>query len=127
MKLRIRGNSLRLRLSKGDVESFWENGFVSDEICFGVSPTDKLVYSLEKSSDKKVRADILNGKITVFVPQNVAENWVETDEVGFEAEQVLGDDSRLKIVVEKDFVCLNPRENEDESDNYLHPNQCEKC
>lgn len=127
MKLRIRENSLRLRLSKTDVEKFGENGRVSNEIYFGVSMAEKLSYSLEKSSDKKIRANFLNGNITVFVPQEFAKNWIETDEIGFEAEQVIDDNLRLRILVEKDFVCLSPRENEDESDNYSHPNQEQNC
>lgn len=127
MKLRIRRNSIRLRLSKSEVEEFGNNGRVSDEICFGVSPSDNLIYSLEKSSDKLVNAVFLNSEITVFVPPKIAKNWVETDEIGFEAEQVFNDDSNLKILVEKDFVCLKPRDNEDESDNYSHPNQDKNC
>jgi hypothetical protein len=122
MKLRIRGNSLRLRLSKLEVETFAKNGSITDEICFGISQADKLIYSVEKSLDKNVNAIFQNGKITLFVPGNIAKNWVETDEVGFAAEQIIDNEAILRILVEKDFVCLNPRENEDESDNYSHPN-----
>ena len=38
-----------------------------------------------------------------------------------EGEQVLEDGERLAILVEKDFVCLTDRENEDESDMFPHP------
>lgn len=127
MKLRIKGNSIRLRLSKSEVESFGKNGQFSDKISFGISPSDKLTYSLETSWHEKVHALLLNGTITVFVPTEVAKNWVESDEVGIEAEQYLVNHSKLRIFVEKDFVCLKPRENEDETDNFLHPNQGESC
>ena len=36
-------------------------------------------------------------------------------------EQVLDDGSNLKILVEKDFVCLTGRDDEDESDMFPHP------
>ena len=127
MKLRIKGNSIRLRLSKSEVESFGKNGQFSEKICFGISPSDKLTYSLETSWHEKVHALLLNGTITVFVPTEVAKNWVESSEVGIEAEQDLVNHSKLRIFVEKDFVCLKPRENEDETDNFLHPNQGESC
>jgi len=32
--------------------------------------------------------------------------------------QAVGD---LRIIVEKDFACLAPRSDEDESDNFAHP------
>jgi hypothetical protein len=127
MKLRIRGNSLRLRLSKSEVEKFSENGRVSDEICFGGDQSEKMIYSLEKGLNKKINAVFQNGKITIFVPENVATKWTAPDEVGFESDQNLDDQISLRILVEKDFVCLSPRESEDESDNYSHPNQEKKC
>ena len=36
-------------------------------------------------------------------------------------EQVLDDGAKLAILVEKDFACLAPREGEDESDMFPHP------
>jgi len=41
--------------------------------------------------------------------------------VSISGEQVLADGDQLKILVEKDFVCLTNREDEDESDMYPHP------
>ena len=48
--------------------------------------------------------------------------WATTEQVSVECEQVLDDGDKLGILVEKDFACLAPREGEDESDMYAHPN-----
>jgi len=42
MKLRIRGNSLRLRLLRGEVQQFGETGRVTETIQFGASPAAQL-------------------------------------------------------------------------------------
>ncbi len=55
------------------------------------------------------------------LPKALAKTWVETEEVGFEANQPLENGESLYILVEKDFQCLTARPNEDESDNYAHP------
>ena len=44
-----------------------------------------------------------------------------TDQVSIRGEQVLADGEKLSILVEKDFVCLTGRDDEDESDMYPHP------
>ena len=39
------------------------------------------------------------------------------------AVETLDDGDLLKILVEKDFACLAPREGEDETDMYPHPQE----
>ena len=47
--------------------------------------------------------------------------WATTEQVSIQGEQMLDDGGKLKILVEKDFVCLTGRDDEDESDMYPHP------
>ena len=54
-----------------------------------------------------------------------APEWVDSDEVSISSEQQLDQGGLLKILVEKDFACLAPREGEDESDMFPHPQQGE--
>ena len=49
------------------------------------------------------------------VPEAIALDWCDTERVGFEG--VAGE---VKVLVEKDWQCLAPRD-EDESDAYPHP------
>ena len=51
--------------------------------------------------------------------------WADSEQVSIEAVQTIDDGSELKILVEKDFACLTPREGEDESDLFPHPEEGE--
>ena len=44
-----------------------------------------------------------------------------TEQVSIDDQQVLVDGDKLRVIVEKDFACLTPRDGEDESDMYPHP------
>jgi hypothetical protein len=122
LKLRIRGNSIRFRLTKPEVEAFGSVGNVKEVVDFGKQENSNFRYVLEKSSEQKLKITFENGALTVFVPEDVAGRWVNAEDVGFE-----GTDGNLHVLVEKDFVCLKPREGEDESDNFPHPNIEESC
>ena len=119
MKLRISGNFLRFRLSKTEVADFGRHGQVEGQVCFG-QMAQNLGYELVKSAVENVSAVFKDGKITVFVPQAIAENWTTSETVGFEGFQKIDDRNELKILVEKDFAFFKPKM-EDDSDNFPHP------
>ncbi len=50
MKLRINGHSLRLRVSRSEVEYLLQNGRIEDTIYFGVDQEARLTYALEHSN-----------------------------------------------------------------------------
>lgn len=128
MKLRIRGNSIRFRLTKEEVASFGTIGNVEDVIAFGVGTENELRYRLETSAQgDAVNADFGNGRINLQIPQAIASRWTATEEVGIEAVQDIGDEKQLRILVEKDFACLKPRIGEDESDSFPNPLGSEMC
>ncbi|MBL6448015.1 hypothetical protein JMN32_16985 [Fulvivirga sp. 29W222] len=118
MKIRIKGNTLRLRLSQSEVEEVKSEGRTSDSINFGVR---KLIYTLQVIDQPEVTASYDGDFIMIDVPSQVSEQWVSSNQVGFEAEQPLKDGDKLHILVEKDFQCLNPRRGEDESDLFDNP------
>lgn len=121
MKLRIRGNSIRLRLQRSEVRQFLEVGQIKDGVDFGLT---RLSYALVWDQD---RADIYttfaDHEITIAVPRVLAIRWAASDEVSLKASQPLPA-GMLAILVEKDFQCLKPRSvwPEDESDAYPNPN-----
>lgn len=47
-------------------------------------------------------------------------NWDKNEIVGFKDDFALKNGEKLSLLVEKDFVCLDERD-EDESDNYPNP------
>ena len=120
MKLRIRDNSVRLRLMRSEVEALRDRGEVSASTSFPGSR--KLHYRVE-SSPASVRAAALfyDNTLTVSLPEAEVIAWATTDQVSMQDEQTLDNGDSLQLLVEKDFVCLTPREGEDESDMYPHP------
>lgn len=123
MKLRILDNSIRLRLSQSEVAAFLENGKVEAQSRFGLLDGEVLIYSLEKIEAGGLSATYGDGHIKVFIPQKLGDDWASTDQVGMEGEQVLNENTTLRILIEKDFQCPTPRKGEDESDNFPNPNQ----
>ena len=121
MKLRIRGNTLRLRLSRSEVHLVGQGKEVEESTSFPGG--GKLKYVLKQSPSKTsvVKTNIGdNSCINVIVDQNKAKKWAKSEEVGlFGAEPlVLGS---LELLIEKDFACLNPREGSEDSDSYPNP------
>ena len=112
MKIRIKGNSLRYRLTKSDIDRFAQNGYIEETISFG---SQNLIYALKRSAESELTADFKDQKITLSVPAFMAEEWATTDRVGFESSN-----GPLYLLIEKDFKCLD-NVTEDQSDNYPNP------
>jgi hypothetical protein len=119
MKLRIKGNSVRLRLMQSEVATFQKTGKVSEMIDFG---TNTLVYQIQKTENDTIKATFENQTITVFIPNETGQSWANSNQIGIEAALSL-EGKVLKILVEKDFKCLTDRPSEDESDAYPHPKE----
>jgi hypothetical protein len=119
MKLRIRGNSVRLRLTRGEVEDFDREGRVEDAAQFG--PGARLAYALERAMVGRLSARLEAGTVVVTVPDDLAASWCRTERVALEGDQPAGDGHTLRILVEKDFACLKTRSGEDETDAFPNP------
>lgn len=121
MKIRIRDNSVRLRLSRGEVEALNADGVVTSTT--GFPGSREFRYSVESSpASVNPAAFYSENEIRVRLPETVVHAWATTEQVSMAGEQVLEDGGKLNILVEKDFACLAPRDGEDESDMYPHPN-----
>ena len=120
MKIRIRGNSIRLRLSKSEIDRFGAVGYLEEKTEFA---TGVFYYAL--AADKgasELTAQLDASKITVFVPLSIQKEWTTSERVGFENKIKTASDKQLFILIEKDFVCLD-HTTEDQSDNYPNPNR----
>jgi hypothetical protein len=120
MKLRIRGNHLRLRLNRDEVERVAAGEPVEETIAFA---TQRLSYTAYADrAARALTADLADNRITVAIPEAMATRWASTDEVTLAA--TVG---ALTLVVEKDFACLKPREGEDDSRAFPNPNEGSTC
>jgi hypothetical protein len=121
MKLRIKSNSIRLRLLRSEVERFAKVGQISEEIEFGTDRSSYLRYSLVTSPEaESISARFRGNEISIVVPVAIAKNWTSSDEVGIECEQPIGSES-LNILVEKDFECIDRPDDPDRADAYPNP------
>mgnify|MGYP000856860489 CR=1 FL=1 len=119
MKIRIKGNSIRLRLTKTEIANFGEQGIIEEETQFPGG--SRLCYALiSKEGIENTSASFHDNRITVWVPEKIKQTWTSTDLVGFD-EKILLENGQLLLLIEKDFVCLD-NTLEDQSDNYPNPN-----
>ena len=103
MKLRLHGNSLRLRLSQRDATSLLRTGCVEEFVQF--APGLRLRYAIESSSTLDApRADFTNNCILVLLPRRQVDAWLTSDEIGISAEQ--GGGTGPALLIEKDFRYL---------------------
>ena len=120
MKLRIRGNSIRLRLTRAEVGKLAAGETVSESIdLMPIKLTYELCTAVEAS---QINATFAAGCLTVSIPERQAREWAMTGAIGLEA--LAG---KISILVEKDFACVNPRFGEDESDMFEHPDAAGKA
>jgi hypothetical protein len=119
MKLRIRGNSIRIRVSKPELEKIAEAGSAEDKIRF--APANELRYRVDVKDGGGVEAEFRGSVIRVIVPRKEVERWLEPEQVSIEGEQAIGDGTHLRILVEKDYTCLAPRSDEDDSELFANP------
>ena len=117
MKLRILDDSVRYRLSRSEVDGVGEGQEVRSSTRFPGG--GQLTYVLSPSEQAEVSAEFEDRTIMVRIPRADGLKWARSDEVALVDREVSG----LRILIEKDFHCLDPREGDDQSDLFPHPDQ----
>ena len=116
MKIRIKGNSIRLRLTKTDIQNLKEKGIVEEKTIIGTEEIFK--YSLVVDDKvSTISAEFQANKITVFLSKKEAGILTETDEITIQGTQDNGQEKGLFLLVEKDLQCLDTT-SEDQTDMY---------
>jgi hypothetical protein len=113
MKLRLHSNSVRLRLSRGEVDTLGENRRVEESIEF--APDRALRYSVESAEIAVPTAEMESNAIRVKLPRGDVKRWIETDQIGMEANQ-----GSLHLLIEKDFKCIH-RDGPEDADSFPNP------
>jgi hypothetical protein len=121
MKLRIKGNSIRLRLRQSDVDRLAMNGAVEESTTFGSGRGQRLDYEIRVAGDDTVvRASFDGRRIVVRVPDEMLTRWADSDQIGIYAMQPT-DQGELAVVIEKDFVCIDGDSGESQEDAFPNP------
>lgn len=113
MKIRIKDNSVRIRLTRSEVSELSERRKILSKTEF---VNQDFVYGIECVDQRELSASFEAGQIIIQMPTSYVNEWIETDRVTFE-----GHFGKLQLLLEKDFVCID-RPEEDQSDNYPNPN-----
>ena len=122
MKLRIKGNSIRLRLGQSEVRRLAIDGTIEEITAFGPSKEQRLSYALCVSPEAPdVSATFTDRRIVLRVPRSVIDQWATTDQISILALQRIGDDGELRILIEKDFECIEAASDEPQEDAFPHP------
>ncbi|WP_149275593.1 DUF7009 family protein [Pareuzebyella sediminis] len=118
MKIRIKGNAIRIRITKSEVADFCKNGYLEEKTFFN---TGVFKYAIRQERNASCFEAIFeDNTISFILPKEMVESWEVNEVVGFENIVVLSDGKELSLLLEKDFTCLEPRK-EDQTDNYPNP------
>ncbi len=118
MKLRLRGNTLRLRLTRGEVDAIGRGEAVEEKT--ELPDGSAFTYRLAVGDQYDARSSGLGMEIEV--PGAAGVSWAESEvEVGINGADPV-QIGPLAVLIEKDFTCLAPREGEEEIDTFPNPN-----
>ena len=113
MKLRLEGNSIRLRVRKSDINALQKNAIITEALTFPNG--DVFQYQLQiNNTTLDIDAQLISNILTISLPLSIAADWMQTDAVGLEKTLPNG----LFILIEKDFPCTD-RPWEDTSDTFF--------
>ena len=118
MKLRLRGNSIRLRLSQTEVTALTEGIDLMDST--GLAPGKSLEFGICPRATDTVEISATTRGFFIVAPKDMLIRWAESNDEGFEAHVAISASETTHVLVQKDFACLKPRGEEDH-DTFTHP------
>jgi hypothetical protein len=119
MKLRIRNNSVRLRLGQSEVLRLRDFGECRETVDFPGG--SRLEYVLFASEFSEVAVSFADGLVSIAIPASQLRAWQSPDQVSLSAEVPVRPGETLQVLVEKDFRCLDDHVSEDQSDTFENP------
>ena len=119
MKLRIRAQTLRIRISPTELEQVRQKEKIESSIHFPNGST--LSYSLEASDQEDTKIIFEDTVIAIRLSPTDIETITDDANVGIQSMHTTAHGA-LDLLIEKDFTCLHPRGIED-ADTFPNPNQ----
>ncbi len=113
MKLRLRANTIRLRLVKGEVDQLAQGHTIVETL-----PTPRpFHFAVHSSHVTDLMANFKDDTLTIEVPRDWATQWASNnEEVGRSAKT-----QNLEILIEKDWACTTARDSAEDRDTYPNP------
>jgi hypothetical protein len=126
MKLRLRGNSIRIRLDRRDIERLIDRGRIDDALRFGPGLAFSYAVEVGVAPRDRPKASYADGRLTIRIETEDAEEWLAGERVGFDHEQAV-DGGVVRVLLEKDFACIDRPVGEEADDAYAFPNPSAVC
>jgi hypothetical protein len=127
MKLRIKDNTLRLRVSRSDLERLLASGRIDATIHFAPAQEAKWTYALEHRFEAVAASlEYKTTEIIIVLPSAQTQAWAESEQVGIYETYALGQNEFLNLLVEKDFACLDLSD-ADNDDTFPNPAMGRAC
>jgi hypothetical protein len=127
MKLRIKGNSMRLRVARSEVARLLSGDCIEETIHFAPDAAATFTYALrQEPSVNTTTVQYTQNRVSILIPADQANQWALTNQVGIAGNVNLGNLGSLGLLIEKDFACLD-RSDEDNEDTFPNPNACTTC
>lgn len=126
MKLRIRDNSLRVRLDRREIDALAETGRVDASCRFGTGISLRYCVTARDQAED-LAAEFSDGEIRISIRPSAVSLLALTETVGVEGRQSIGEGEELRLLLEKDFQCLTDRPGEDDSHAFANPLAAHTC
>ena len=115
MKLRLRKNSVRLRVNRREVDLLASGEELREAVEF--PGNSRVTYVLQSSSESAPAASFEGGTISVSAPEDLVRSWAAGEAIGMYFD-FASDQSRLTVAVEKDLECMDRSEGERDPDAF---------
>jgi hypothetical protein len=124
----MRENSLRLRVARSEMERLLKDGRIRETIRFAASPDASFTWALEAGTPENAATTVRYspGHVAVVVAPAEMRLWQQDDQVGIYTCMDAGGEDPLKVIVEKDFACLDGSDSDD-TDTFANPNLAVDC
>ena len=127
MKLRIKGDSLRLRISRSEMERLVAVGRIEETVHFTAVAGESFTYALEHAAEALgVSVRYEPGSVAVIVPTESVLRWTDESQVGIYESVALDSKRNLDLILEKDFACSDGSD-ADNVDTFTNPAEAAAC
>jgi hypothetical protein len=122
MKLRIKGNSIRLRVMRSELERLQSGQRLEESVQFAPTIDGVLRYSLamDASTSVPISVSFRSREITTLISRQQLDGWSLEAQVGLYATLPITTDTSLEVAIEKDFACLDSNDAEN-ADTFVNP------
>ena len=127
MKLRLKGSTLRLRVTRSELVRLQAGQRIEETVLFPNSSDASLRYTLEVGSHSQpVQVAMLSYQIVVSISEDQLTSWSGEHQVGIYASLPVSEETNLEVAIEKDFACLDLSDR-DNQDTFANPMAGKTC